>query len=70
MFLFVFAEPPYPSVVQPSQSIAAFGPLLHRPPALRSHQGAVPGDPHALHYNQVRTRKCYQMKSDVLMWLM
>lgn len=48
-------EPSYPSAVQPSQSIAAIRPVLHRPPALCSPQGAVSGDPHALHYHQVGT---------------
>lgn len=49
------AEPSYPGVVQPPPSAAATGPLLHRPPALRPAEGAVSGDPHALHYQQVGT---------------
>lgn len=49
------AEPSYPGVVQPPQSAAAAGPLLHRPPALRPAEGAVSGDPHALHHQQVGT---------------
>lgn len=53
VWLVVFAEPSYSSVVQLAQSVAAVRPLLHWPPALCSNQGAVPGDPHALHYHQV-----------------
>lgn len=55
------AEPSYPGVVQPPQSAAAAGPLLHRPPALRPAEGAVSGDPHALHYQQVGTHKHTQV---------
>lgn len=51
-----FVEPQYSRAVQPAQSSAAVGPLLHWLVALRPTEGAVPGDPHALHYLQVDLR--------------
>ena len=48
------SEPSYTCVVQLGPCSAAAGALLHRAPALRPPQGAVPGDPHALNYHKVR----------------
>lgn len=62
--LYFCAEPSYSSFVQLSQSVATFRPLLHRPSAFCSPQGAVPGDPHALHYHQVSLHM--EMTSQVL----
>lgn len=55
LFSFSFVEPEYSSAVQPSQGLTVVGALLHWPLALCPPEGAVPGDPHALHYLQVDT---------------